>query len=106
MKTSIAPYRPPPELILDNINGKLMPNEDHLEGVVHKILEIKSNHPDNCMAQAFTRSYYNTLDVNQKMRLLSCCMSGLANPTSIMGCYAMGPDDYDEFSGFFKKALS
>lgn len=57
------------------------------------------------MAQAFDEAYYNTLNDDQKVRLLTCCLSGVANPDSCMGCYAMNPKDYDEFSPFFKKAL-
>jgi len=58
------------------------------------------------MAQAFDEEYYKTLNEEQQIRLLTCCLSGVKNPDSCMGCYAMNPKDYDEFSGFFKKALA
>jgi len=58
------------------------------------------------MAQAFDQAHYDSLNEDQKIRLLTCCLSGVANPDSCMGCYAMNPKDYDEFSPFFKKALA
>jgi protein-arginine kinase len=75
-------------------------------GVVDKIMQIKAKYPQNCMAQAFDKAYYDTLTMDQKLRLLTICLSGVANEDSEMGCYAMNPKDYDEFAKFFKKALA
>ncbi len=36
-------------------------------------------------------------------RLMNCCRSGLENPDSSIGCYAMEPSDYDELGIFFDK---
>lgn len=88
------------------MNGKLVVTQQSAATCVKKILDIKSKFPDNCMAQAFDEDYYNSLNDDQKIRLLTCCLSGVANPDSCMGCYAMNPKDYDEFSPFFKKALA
>jgi len=74
--------------------------------VVKKIAEIKKQFADNCMAQAFDEKEYSKMTDDQKLRLLTCCLSGVANPDSCMGCYAMNPKDYDEFDWFFKKALA
>lgn len=57
------------------------------------------------MAQAFTEEYFNTLNDDQKVRLLNCCKSGIVNEDSCMGCYALNPADYDEFRPFFSRAL-
>merc|ERR1719313_826294 len=89
-----------------SVNGKLVVDMESAPKVVAKIAEIKAKYPDNCMAQAFDEEYYNTLSNDQKVRLLTCCLSGVANEDSGMGCYAMNPKDYDEFAPFFKKALS
>merc|ERR1719313_2839953 len=89
-----------------SVNGKLVVDMESAPKVVAKIAEIKAKYPDNCMAQAFDEEYYNTLNDDQKVRLLTCCLSGVANEDSGMGCYAMNPKDYDEFAPFFKKALS
>jgi creatine kinase len=37
--------------------------------------------------------------------LIQCCTSGIFEPDSCMGCYAMNPNDYDEFRPFFASAL-
>lgn len=58
------------------------------------------------MAQALERSYVQSLTEDQQVRLLTCCLSGIKNADSCMGCYAMNPQDYDEFRPFFAKALS
>jgi len=54
----------------------------------------------------FDFDYYNSLDESHKLRLLRIIKSGLDNPDSNMGCYAMNPDDYDTFKPFFKKVLA
>lgn len=41
----------------------------------------------------------------QQQRILWCINSGVANPDSQVGCYAMNPNDYEEFKPFFKKVL-
>jgi hypothetical protein len=94
------------ECDITTVNGKLVVTAKSAPTCVKKILDIKSKFPDNCMAQAFDEDYYNSLNDDQKIRLLTCCLSGVANPDSCMGCYAMNPKDYDEFSPFFKKALA
>ena len=58
------------------------------------------------MAKSFCMDYYNGLADEAKYRFLACLNSGIGCPESEMGCYAMNPNDYDEFSGFFKAALS
>merc|ERR1712166_424048 len=91
---------------IKSVNGKLVVDLESAPTVVAKIMEIKAAQPDNCMAQAFDKAHYDTLNDDQKIRLLTCCLSGVANPDSCMGCYAMNPKDYDEFAPFFKKALA
>merc|ERR1712158_210704 len=72
---------------------------------VDKINEIKKSNPGNIMAACFDEAYYNSLNDDQKKRLLQCCNSGVMNSDSAMGCYAMNPNDYDEFEKFFKPVL-
>mmetsp|Transcript_34064 Transcript_34064/g.45018 ORF Transcript_34064/g.45018 Transcript_34064/m.45018 type:complete len:481 (+) Transcript_34064:84-1526(+) len=75
------------------------------EELVKRILEIKTENPDNIMASVFDLDYYNSLPADLKSRLLKCCASGAYNSDSSMGCYANMPDDYDTFKPFFSKAL-
>merc|ERR1712088_325757 len=72
---------------------------------VDKINEIKKSNPGNIMAACFDEAYYNSLNDDQKKRLLQCCNSGVMNSDSAMGCYAMNPNDYDEFEKFSKPVL-
>jgi len=36
--------------------------KENLLSLVEKIKEIRNRFPDNCMAQAFTEEYFNTLN--------------------------------------------
>ena len=92
---------------IKTVNGKYIVDAESAPAIVARIMKIKkaAKFADNCMAQAFDESYYNSLNQDQKIRLLTCCLSGVANPDSCMGCYAMNPNDYDEFSTFFRRAL-
>jgi len=72
---------------------------------VDQIKSIKTSNPDNIMAAAFDEEYFNTLSAEDQAQLLRCCNSGIQNPESCMGCYAMNPTDYDKFYNFFKPAL-
>jgi len=53
----------------------------------------------------FDETWFNTLDESQKQRVLQCVNSGVENPDSQVGVYAMNPKDYDEFKPFFQKVL-
>lgn len=73
--------------------------------IVQKIVATKESNPGNIMAASFDEAYYNGLDDAQKKRLLQCCNSGVVNPGSELGAYAMNPTDYDDFMPFFKPVL-
>jgi len=83
----------------------LFSNANDQEMIVKKLLEIKKENPDNIMAACFDQDYFNGLGESEKARLLQCCNSGLQNPDSAMGCYAMQPSDYDDLKPFFKPVL-
>ncbi len=63
-----------------------------------RIADIKAAHPDNLMARHFNNDYFQSLDPAKQKRLLKVFASGLENPDSQMGAYAMNPDDYDLFA--------
>merc|ERR1711981_697768 len=65
---------------------------------VKKIMAIKESNPGNIAIASFDEAH--------KAALLKIMASGIGNPGSEMGCYAMNPTDYDNFYEFFKKALS
>jgi len=53
-----------PKFELKTVNGKLVVDAQSAPGCVAKILEIKAKFPDNCMAQAFDKNYYDTLTMD------------------------------------------
>jgi hypothetical protein len=66
---------------------------------------LKAN-PDNICLNTFDQAYFDSLDDEMQDDLLQIMASGIDNPDSGMGCYAMQPDDYDRFKPFFSKALA
>ncbi len=68
------------------------------EQLIARIAEIKQSHPDNLMARHFDPAYYNGLDAPLQARLRKIIASGVQNPNSSMGGYAMAPDDYQQFA--------
>merc|ERR1712164_137928 len=72
---------------------------------VKKILAIKESNPGNIAIASFDEAEFNSLSEADQGRLLKIMASGIGNPGSEMGCYAMGPTDYDDFYDFFKKGL-
>merc|ERR1711884_798141 len=57
------------------------------------------------MAASFDEDYFYSLKDKEQTALLRICNSGIENPDSEMGCYAMNPTDYDKYYDFFKPAL-
>lgn len=83
-------------------NKKAKTPEECLE-VIRKAQENKTT----CISlKNFDFEYYNSLSPEHKARLLKIVRSGVDNPDSLMGMYAMNPDDYDTFKPFFKKCVA
>ena len=74
--------------------------------VVTTVEAIQKSNPENRMAKHFDVEYYKGLGDDEKKGLVQCCRSGLENPDSSMGCYAMQPADYDRFKPFFSKVIA
>jgi len=70
-----------------------------------RIAEIKQSHPRNLMAKHFTNDYFNGLNAEQKVDLMKVCITGVANPDSGMGAYAMNPSDYETFYPYLGKVI-
>ena len=73
---------------------------------IEAILKIRKSHPENRMAKHIDPDYYLSLSDDLKAELRKCLNSGIMNPDSSMGCYAMQPADYDRFKPFFAKVLA
>eukprot|EP00041_Stephanoeca_diplocostata_P033973 m.1138079 g.1138079 ORF g.1138079 m.1138079 type:complete len:657 (-) comp24438_c0_seq3:324-2294(-) len=79
---------------------------DQFKDVLQKVFLLKQTHPKNIGIGAFDSAYFSTLSTDDKLSLLQIINSGIENPSSTMGCYAMQPSDYDRFRPFFAKVLA
>jgi len=89
-----------PNSILTEINKRLIRLEDviiNYANFLHNVEDVKKANPGNLMAKHFSKEYFSTLLPEMKERVYKICKSGVENPDSSMGCYAMRPDDYDVF---------
>jgi creatine kinase len=66
--------------------------------VIEKISTIGQANPGNLMARHFNAEYFRSLDEPARNRLEEVIKTGIENPDSQMGAYAMNPDDYDLFA--------
>jgi hypothetical protein len=76
------------------------------DDIAAKIAGLLKGNPDNICLNTFDPEYYNSLSAEDKPGFLRCLNSGIENPDSGMGIYAMQPGDYDKYKPFFSKALA
>lgn len=67
--------------------------------------EIKESHPGNLCAKHLTEEYLNSLSEEDQEGLIRCCITGIKNKDSALGCYAMKPTDYATFKPFFDPVI-
>ncbi|MHA1522865.1 MAG: hypothetical protein ACTSY1_00510 [Alphaproteobacteria bacterium] len=65
--------------------------------MIEKIRAIGRANPRNLMARHFDEDYFRALNELARHRLERIIRTGIENPDSQMGAYAMNPDDYDQF---------
>jgi len=75
------------------------------DGVMAKCDEILAVNPENravkhlsALAKSGALDAFSAEDLN---KLYECARTGIENPDSGLGCYAMNPEDYDKFAVFF-----
>jgi creatine kinase len=66
--------------------------------LIARIRTIRGTNPGNLMARHFDEDYFRSLDGPSRQRLRRIITSGVENPDSQMGAYAMNPEDYDQFA--------
>jgi creatine kinase len=71
-----------------------------------RIAEIKISNPTNIAIKNFDVEYFYSLSDSDKAAFIQVIRTGIDNPDSGMGCYAMQPEDYNRFKPFFKKVLA
>ena len=68
------------------------------EQLISKIEAVGKCNPANLMARHFDAQFYRNLGAPLRRRLTAVIGTGIANPDSRMGAYAMHPQDYDLFA--------
>ncbi len=68
------------------------------EQLIARIRTIRGTNPENLMARHFDEDYFRALDDPSRQRLERIIRTGIENPDSQMGAYAMNPEDYDQFA--------
>jgi len=79
---------------------------DEAKAIFDKIEGIKTSNPGNRAMKYFTKEDFDKLGNDEtKERFLACVRTGYENPSSGLGCYAMAPNDYEEFGFFFDQVI-
>jgi len=66
------------------------------------LVKVRETNPDNLMAKHFPgEKYLKECSPENQERLYQICKSGLDNPDSGLGAYAMTPSDYEDFKDLF-----
>ena len=73
---------------------------------IQRLMACKQLYPDNLACKHFSLVYFDSLGDAEKQALMAVVNSGIQNPDSGVGCYAMQPADYDRFKPFFSKVLA
>jgi len=69
---------------------------------------IKDNPGNRCvkyLSDAKVQKGFENLNASDKLAFLKCINTGIKNPDSGLGCYAMPPSDYETFGFFFDKVI-
>jgi len=94
-------------LALDESETKTLKN--YLEGqhaeALARIFVIKKVYPDNRAIKYWNNDYFKSLAPALQKALLAVVRSGVENPDSGMGMYAMQPSDYDRFRTFMDPVI-
>jgi creatine kinase len=81
----------------------------YLEGdnaeALARIFILKRLYPSNLAMKHWNFDYFNKLPADLKKALLAVVRSGIENPDSGMGMYAMQPADYDRFRAFMDPVI-
>lgn len=75
------------------------------ESFLSALAKVKAENPDNLCAKYLTNEYINSQPEELQQVLYRCTRTGVENPTSQLGCYAMKPEDYAVFNEFFDKVI-
>lgn len=92
-----------------NADGtKKVVTDDELNSMLEKCKKVAEENPGNlAMKYACEEggAYAKSLSAEDRLDFFLCIKTGLENPTSGLGCYAMTPSDYTKYAPFFNKVL-
>lgn len=63
--------------------------------------QVRKENPENRCAKYLTPKIFKSYTPEQQAILYKCALTGVENPTSGLGAYAMTPSDYKTFRKFF-----
>jgi len=79
--------------------------EETRKELLEKLAKVKESNPENLCAKHLTAEYFESLAEEDQKILYRCTITGIDNPDSSLGCYAMKPLDYTTFNAFFDKVI-
>lgn len=86
---------------VDGLRGGNGKHEDFLKAAD----KVRAEHPNNLAARFLTRELFAKYSEEQQDVLVQCAKTGIENPDSTLGCYAMRPADYETFNDFFNPVI-
>jgi protein-arginine kinase len=73
--------------------------------LLSKVRKIKKSNPNNLATKYFDLNLFQQMPLFKQKKFISIVRSGLENPASSLGCYAMETTDYDEYQPFFDQVI-
>jgi len=83
----------------------LADDEKDYASIMETIANVAKENPGNRAMKYFKQEDFDKLADDKKATFIKCVRTGFENPTSGLGCYAMAPNDYEEFSFFFDPVI-
>jgi len=83
----------------------LADDEKDYASIMETIANVAKENPGNRAMKYFKQEDFDKLADDKKAIFIKCVRTGFENPTSGLGCYAMAPNDYEEFGFFFDPVI-
>jgi len=80
-------------------------DESEFSSILTTIADVAKSNPGNRAMKYFKNEDFEKLNTEDKRRFLACVRTGFENKDSGLGCYAMKPSDYEQFSFFFDPVI-
>jgi len=114
VKAAVAEVTPAEETKAEKKKSKRKSKKKSVKGVnpdprfeeyLQTVEKLRPLNPDNRCLKYLTRELFNSYTPEQQQVLYLCSKTGVENPDSGLGAYAMQPNDYEEFSKFFEPLI-